>query len=196
VRRVPFALTEEALCLLSVTYADFAQIGSRCQQEGRIDFVGSLGAYDFDRVRFESTYLRLISIVEAYVDSMCSDLFRRPQVAQVPMFRALIAAAEARASTNWEERKSAFSEYHRVSLGSCERWSELDAGIDIRNAIAHGLGTLTKRQRTHKSRAKMESVGAVIVDDRLMLNDKALARCLLFTTEFVKSVDSKIDDSA
>lgn len=194
VRKVPFALTEEALALLSVTYADFAQLDPQRQQAGRIDFIGNLGAYDFGRVRFESTYLRLIGIVEAYIDSMCSNLFRRQLVDEAPMLRALITAAEAQASTNWKERKSAFSDYHGVSLGSCARWSELDAGIDIRNAIAHGLGTLTKRQRNRKSREKMKSVGAVIVDDRLMLSDKALKKCLVFTTEFVKSVDSKIED--
>jgi hypothetical protein len=193
VRKVPLALTEEALALLSVTYADFAQLDSRREQTGRIDFVGSLGAYDFGRIRFEATYLRLIGIVEAYADSMCSDLFRRYPVDQVPMLRALITAAETQASINWKERKSAFSDYHGVSLGSCERWSELDAGIEIRNAIAHGLGTLTKRQRNHRSREKMKSVGAVIVDDRLMLNDKALEKCLVFTREFVKSVDSKLE---
>ncbi len=193
VRKVPLALTEEALALLAVTYADFAQLDPPRQQAGRIDFVGSLGAYDFGRIRLESTYLRLISIVEAYVDSMCSNLFRRHLVDQVPVLRALITAAETQASINWKERKSAFSDYHGVSLGSCKRWSELDAGIDIRNTIAHGLGTLTKRQRNDKSRNKMKTVGAVIVDDRLMLNDNALERCLVFTREFVKSVDSKLE---
>jgi len=185
------ALTEEAQQLLAATYADFDR-ATPARRIGRMVGSGPLGAYDSNRVRCESAYLRLISIVEAYVDSLCSELFRQQTSHQGPMFRALVAAAEARASTNWDERKTAFNDYHSVSLSSCSRWSEVDAGIYVRNAIAHGLGSLTRRQRSQKVRSKIRSVDVAVVDNRLVLTDVALVRCLSFSNDFIRSIDTGV----
>ena len=48
----------------------------------------------------------------------------------------------------WPERKSVWSSIFEVQLASFGRWDQLDALILARNVIAHGLGTLTRRQQT------------------------------------------------
>jgi hypothetical protein len=190
-RKVPLALTEEALGLLAATYADFTTI-AQVPVPGRITTTGSLGPYDFRGVRFESAYLRLICILEAYVDLLCSKMFRQHLVGQPSIFRHLVYEAEMRASANWDERKSAFSGAHKVRLTSCSSWSDVDAGIEVRNAIAHGLGGLTARQRNGKHREKLAKVGVLVVDERVLIDEKALKRCLRYASDFVRSLDAAI----
>ena len=152
---------------------------------------GSLGIYDPNAMRTEAAYLRLISIVEAYIDSMCSQLILSTND-QSEMFRLLVSTAEERASSSWREREEAFRTYHNISLSKCDAWKELQSGIVIRNAIAHGLGHLTKRQRKPATRLKVQSIGARLSDDQLILDAQCLDQALAFSRIFVESVDDKI----
>jgi len=192
-RKVPGALTEEALQLLSAVFLD-SRDTHVTPVTGRIASAGKFGVYDPGLARSESAYLRMISVVEAYVDTLSSARFERKLTGQAEIFRLLVLAAERKSSRSWSERKDAFLTYHLVALVICDRWSELDAGIEARNAIAHGLGRLTLRQRNHKSRAKIASVEIAVVDDRILITDASLARCYAFCAGFISSVDSKVQD--
>lgn len=191
-REVPLSLTEDALHLLHATHADLLSRGSPPVPHGRIRAGSKLASFDAKEVRLEACYLRLVSIVEAYVDVLCSELFREASVNQSDLFRALIDAAESRASANWDERKTAFKNYHGAVLTSCSSWSTFYGAVEVRNAIAHGLGRLTARQRAGSSRQKIESVGVVIVDDSIRLSYEAVLRCLSAARTFVVSLDSRV----
>lgn len=195
IRQVPLALTEDALYLLQATYDDLASRESVKLPTGRTRPRGKLVTFNAPKFRYEACYLRLISIVESYLDVLCSELFDKAAEDQSKMFIALIAAADARADNNWEERKNAFKSYHGISLGECSSWPDIDSGIEVRNSIAHGLGRLTSRQRSMKSRQKIANAGVAVIEDDLQLTREAVRRCLDAARHFVSSVDQKVTES-
>jgi hypothetical protein len=147
IRIVPFAVTEEALRLLQATHADFTRLPMPPPRGRlRIGTTTALGPYDFSQVRAQSEYLRLVSIVEAFVDTCCNHLFDLKTQGHDLFVSNLADAARDQASNSWEERKKAFATYHDVPLGSCAGYSDVAAAVQVRNAVAHGLGSLTRRQ--------------------------------------------------
>ncbi len=123
IRRVPLALTEETLRLLHLTHVALARLSpfSSAKAVRGLTSRGALGTYDFRQVRSQSHYLRLVSIVEAYIDSLGTNLFRS-RTDQLDMVFVLLAeAADISASKGWDERKEAFNRYHGVIVGNCAR---------------------------------------------------------------------------
>jgi hypothetical protein len=152
----------------------------------------TLGPYNFSQVRAQAEYLRLVSIVEAFVDTCCNHLFDLKVRGQQMFVHNLASAARDLASAGWDERKKAFSTYHGVPLGSCARYSDVDCAVQVRNAIAHGLGSLTRRQRNTKDMVKITSVGIILRNQALIIDKDALDRCVLACATFVADVDRRI----
>lgn len=193
-RRVPLLITEEAVGLLYSTYSELG-MPSAHRSFGRSRVWGSFGPHDADSMRAQATYLRLISIVEAYIDSVGSMLFGAAATGQAPLLRTLIAEAESQSSTSWSNRKRAFKDYHGISLAACTAWLNVEAETWVRNAIAHGLGRLTPRQRTIETRRRIASVGVAVIDERLEIDLDAVSRCLNDCVRFVRSVDSHVQNA-
>lgn len=189
-RVAPLAITEEAQKLLRATHADFSGIASAGLPGRGTSFGASaLGRYDFTQVRNQSEYLRLVSIVEAYVDTCSSQQFDLRTMGRDTFLRALAAAAHEASLKGWDERKEAFKTYHGVVLGQCARWSDIDAAREARNSIAHGLGQLTSRQQNATTRRKIASVGISFRGNQLVVNDAALDRCVKSAVAFIVDVD-------
>ena len=178
-RVAPLAITEEAQRLLRAT-------------RGGGFGASTLGAYDFEQVRNQSEYLRLVSIVEAYVDTCGSHQFDLRTMGRDAFLRALAAEARETALKGWDERKEAFKTYHGVVLGDCARWSDIDAAREARNSIAHGLGRLTPRQQNAKTRRKIESTGIAFHGNQLVINDAALDKCVKSAVAFIIDVDRRL----
>lgn len=104
----------------------------------------------------------------------------------------LVEAAEMRASSTWDERTKAFRHYHQIYLGTLARWSELDAAIEIRNAVAHGLGQITPRQRQDKARAKMVQFGVSVRDGHLKITEASLQKCRDVCVAYVLDLDATL----
>lgn len=191
---VSIALTDAALQLIYATHADLlrtppSSVVGRIYSQGG---VGRLRPQDANQVRAQGAYLRMVSVVEAYIDALSSHSFDLRVDRHDQLVRLLVAAAEAGADGTWELRKSAFESYHGVSLGSCKGWHAVDASHAVRNAIAHGLGSLTRRQRDQKTRSKVRNAGVVLVDDALWITDLSLVRCRDSSATFVRDVDEKV----
>ncbi|WP_460626704.1 hypothetical protein [Intrasporangium mesophilum] len=133
-----------------------------------------------------------MSIVEAYVDSLSSDLFQTRTVDTDQMIRNLIKAAEEEAENTWDTRKTAFRDYHLVPLGDCSSWSKIDAAIVVRNAIAHGLGSLTRRQRNRKDRQKVRDAKVGLTDDVIHVDGTSLSMLLGAADSFIRDVDRRV----
>lgn len=193
VRAVPFAVTEEALRLLHATHADFTRLPAHSPR-GRLraGTTTALGPYNFGQVRAQSEYLRLVSIVETFVDACSNHLFDLKTQGHGLFVRNLTAAARDQASNSWEERKRAFAIYHDVPLGSCSSYSDVAAAVQVRNAVAHGLGSLTRRQQNKKDMTKMASVGITFRNRAIIIDAKALSHCVLSCAAFMADVDARI----
>lgn len=192
-RRVPNEVTEDALRLLSVTFADltrsatFASWGRHLRLSPR-----STKAYDHVAVRRESCYLRLISIVEAYVDVVASERLRADFDGATPLLRLLIEDAERSTSRGWPERERSFERHHKTPLKKVPGYVKVSAGTDVRNAIAHGVGQLTPRQRTQTTRRRIEGINVSVRDNYIVLTHESLSTCLSFCRGFVIELDRRL----
>ena len=193
-RIVPLAVTEEALRQLWSTHADFALIGTR-PSAGRLrsGSMSGLGPYDFYQVRAQSEYLRLVSIVEAFIDSCSSQLFDIRLRGQDKFFRSLTDAALDQSTINWENRRAAFKLYHGITLGDCAKYSDVASATQVRNAVAHGLGSLTRRQ-SKKDMERMRQIGIGFSGFSLRITAAALDRCVDSCAQFIRDVDKKVTD--
>lgn len=190
-RRVPREVTEAAEHYLHATYLDHVRaLKATTRVRGRVLRSSTiLGAYDPESASRQGCFLRLISVVEAYVDIACAALFRERTPTTHDLVRRLVEGAELRASSTWHERKEAFDTYHGIRLGNLARWSELDAGIEVRNAIAHGLGQLTQKQRSGAAVRKIPQIGVGLSDGRVLITDASLQQCRDVCIAFIRSLD-------
>jgi hypothetical protein len=141
-------------------------------------------------VRMQAAYFRLISIVEAFTDVLADALFQRVLPTRDQLVSRLVEDRLLQSSSNWDERKYTYTNFYSISLGSCPAWSKLDAGIEVRNAIAHGLGTLTPRQRKKASLAgQLSAVGVTVESGRIILDGRSLEECLDYCRTYVQWLD-------
>jgi hypothetical protein len=193
IRRVPYAVTEAAIYHLHATHADYSRtMTARPVAYGRMvtGGVAETAGYDSGSIRRQTCFLRLISIVEAYVDTLSAQLLRQDLPIADTLVRKMLQYIELRTSVTWEERRTAFEHFHGIRLGEQARWSELDAGIQVRNAIAHGLGTLTPRQRTKSLVTKLAQIKVGLRDGSVIITDISLRHCRDVCVDFVSGLDS------
>lgn len=189
-RVAPLAVTEEAQRLIRATRADFSTIAAPIVPGRGSSFAtAGLGHYDFDQVRNQSEYLRLVSIVEAYVDTCSTQQFEFRTIGGSAFLRSLVSEAREASLKGWDERKEAFKTYHGVGLGDCARWNDIDAAREVRNSIAHGLGRLTPRQQNTRTIGKMRSVGIAFRGNELVVDAAALEKCVKSAVAFISDVD-------
>lgn len=80
----------------------------------------------------ETAILRLVSTVEAYTNS-ASELFHAKKSLPLPKL-----------PLKWRpDRIKYYKKVHGIELELRDGWESVDAGIDLRNCLAHGLGNLT-----------------------------------------------------
>ena len=191
-RHVQRQLTEDATELIRRTYADYAtMIAGLPRARGRgLVAASRLGVQDPWSVSRQSCLFRTVCIVEAYLDLLSSDLFTEGSPPGHELTQRLVAQVERRSSSTWKERKDAFATLHLLSLGTLAGWESLDAAIQARNAIAHGLGTLTVRQRDGKTRDKLAKISVRVRAHQLLVTDEALVTCRDAAVTFIEAVDS------
>jgi len=190
-RKVPRALTEAAVHYIHATYVDHRRAAAALPPtHGRVlTSTTALGSYDAHAISQQACFFRMISVVEAYADTLSSELFRERAPTTHELVRRLMDAAERRGATTWEERRKTFAKYHGFRHAQLARWSELDAGIEVRNAIAHGLGRLTPRQRTASMAGKLGQIGVTLTSGCVVITDASLQRCRDVCVDFIRSLD-------
>jgi hypothetical protein len=135
--------------------------------------------------------LRLISVVEAYVDALSMQrMSGLVDHADVVLGR-LLHDFEVNSSGSWQERHDAYERHHGFSLKSRSGWNHIAAGIEVRNSLAHGLGNLTVQQRA-KSRlpAQVASIDVAVGAGRMRLGARTIPKLAEACSTFVRDVDS------
>lgn len=189
VRRVPLSITEDAIFLLRSTYWE-AVNAQDSPKHGRIaQRQSDLSSYNsFSR---EATYLRLVSIVEVFVDAANGRQFSSYIDGQMggPR-RALMAVARDQSNLTWHRRKEVFESYHGVSFGDTQGWSDFETAIDVRNAIAHRLGRLARI--TYEKRVKYGQIHVGVVGQVIVIEQRSLDKCLELSVSFVTDLDQLV----
>lgn len=191
-RRVTLELTEIAIGLQYAAFSTHASV-----PEGRVPRIpkatlGALYGPSPDQLRAQAVYLRSVSIVEAYIDSLSTSLFADHGRSRDSLFERLAAIAQEQSENSWEARRSNFKAHHGVGLGDMKTYSDIERAVVVRNAIAHGLGALTKRQRNPKDRAKVQQVGVQLSDDRIVIPEAALDKLRSSAVLFIRDVDEAL----
>lgn len=134
-----WAITDNALAVVLHAESDIAALASarnpgsatelRYPQRARA-FVS------FERTGWarESAVMRMITAVESYTDA-ASDVCLRHR--NLP--------TRTKTLWSWDERQKYFKATHGIAIDSLATWEEVNAGIDLRNSLAHGFGQLTDR---------------------------------------------------
>lgn len=112
-----------------------------------------------------------------------------------PVMEELWARAVDHAEGRWESHLQAWKDWHQIALASQPAYSGLRPFIEARNAIMHGLGELTRRQRRGNQaaslRGELRSVGIEVIGIRLVVREKAVFQCAVASTRFIRDVDEQ-----
>jgi len=131
--------------------------------------------------------------VEASVDSLAVELTEGSVFNVNDVIRLLMLEKELAESANWETRRRAFRRHHKLDLRKCAKYDYLEGAIEVRNAIAHGLGKLTTRQTLSAQTPKqLRVVNVSVVNQRVDLNADHISECARHCAEFLLSLDSML----
>lgn len=119
-------------------------------------------AFDGLQGERQATFLRMISITEAFCVDRLLDLAEEEVSPTGNRIRNQIwERASSSAVSTWSSIQESYKNWYGVRPS----WTTMDQLVEVRNAIAHGLGQLTRIQR-----AKRRSTVARIVQTGIRLN--------------------------
>lgn len=189
---------EQAIRLLMLTAAQHARqealLAVVPRPRGRLRVLPTSSASH--QARTQSTLLRLVSIVEAHV---ASQLVQRlePDVPtpRTAFLNDIYLNAEDRAIGSLPAMAAAYKQWLSVQFSNCTDWRSIEAMNTVRNAIAHGVGELTRRQ-ARRNLSELISLFAVIgvkIDGtRLQVSDSAIRSAASAGRRFVIWLDEQL----
>lgn len=143
---------------------------------------------DVEQDQCQATLLRLLSITEAFAAEL---LYRKVDeaIAGASGPAALKVAEDAaiRGTASWKDQQKAYKDWFGVEVN----WKAVERLAEARNAVAHGLGRLTRRQRRNEAsvRGKLKEIGIEVDGYRVMLSDSTLASAASACRDFVEKLD-------
>ncbi|MDG4778984.1 hypothetical protein O7614_04905 [Micromonospora sp. WMMD961] len=92
-----------------------------------------------------------------------------------------------RGTGGWSDQQRSYKDW----LGVNEDWKAVERLAEARNAVAHGLGKLTRRQiRSERSvKDKLRAAGITVDDNRVVLSDGSLAAAASACRDFIERLD-------
>lgn len=151
------------------------------------------------QVRRQATMMRLMSIVEAFVADRLVERFEP----HVPPPRTLIledvyVRAEDNAIGSWPKMTEHYGRWFNIKFNAtaCPAWQRIDAMTNARNAVAHGLGELTRRMArkgTHQLQRDFATLGISVSGNAVAISERALRECALTGREFIEWLDEKLE---
>ena len=146
------------------------------------------GVPDAEQIQCQSTLVRMLSITESFAAQLLlGEVDRAAARAASVAIDNVWDDAAIRATSSWKEQKDAYKNW----LGVDTDWKVVERLAEARNAVAHGLGTLTRRQlrKEQSVRYKLKSAGISMVGIRIVLSDAALASAAAGCRDLIHRVD-------
>jgi hypothetical protein len=127
-----WSLTDDALVLILHAENDISEKVSTDRSLTGMR-PGQLGGTMADELWLrETAVLRLISTVEAYTNAASALFFTKKSL------------TSPEPPLTWPQRIKHYKKKHTIDLEARDGWHQVQAGIDLRNCLAHGLGNLTE----------------------------------------------------
>ncbi|WP_410596502.1 hypothetical protein [Amycolatopsis sp. lyj-23] len=134
----------------------------------------------------------MLSITEAFAADMLSREIDRTVATASDVAAKIADEAVIRATSTWLEQKKSYKAW----LGVNENWNAVERLAEARNAVAHGLGSLTRRQLKNKEgvKAKLKDAGITVNDNKIVLSAESLAKVAATCREFIERLDRAVQD--
>ncbi|MEU7795569.1 hypothetical protein AB0B11_19275 [Micromonospora tulbaghiae] len=185
-------VTEVAIKLLIWAETDLAAehilaVGAPKPRIGRT----TLGLVSPKHVRRQAAVFRMVSVVEAFLDTLSRELTGSYVPYRTKTLNLLLEDFDVNTTFSWQQREDAYRRYHGIELKKCAAWDEINAAIQARNSIAHGLGRITPKQvRKANLASQLKAIDISIVNGELNFGEKCLTLVRDACSEFVKAVDA------
>lgn len=150
------------------------------------------------RVRRESVLVRSVSIMESHVHAeLVSRLAPLAPNPRSPLVETLYAQFEERGTMLWDETANYFKKHidSSIKIKSSPHWHQVNAVIEARNAVVHGLGKFTNRQ-TRRNVPKVVANHLTTLDfdvspdgSRIMVTAEALESTVILLRTYLEWLD-------
>lgn len=151
------------------------------------------------QIRRQATLLRIMSIVEAFV---ADQLVQRFEPHAPPPRPAILddvyVRAEDGAISTWPKMIEHYGRWFDIKLSrtKCPPWRRVEAMTNARNAIAHGLGELTRRMArkgTRELELDFATLGLTLSGNSVTISEDSLRRAAETAREFIDWVDLELE---
>lgn len=150
-------------------------------------------AEDRAQIQCQATLVRLLSITEAFcVDRLLDQVELAVAPDRHPSAAGAWDDAAIGATRSWNNQKRAYKQW----LGVGPSWTPIEHLAHARNAVAHGLGALTRQQLRDVDSviAKLKLVGIPVQSERVVLSDSSLATAAMICREFIRELDLAVQN--
>jgi hypothetical protein len=150
---------------------------------------------DAEQIQCQSTLVRLLSITESFASQLLlREIDKISARAQSIAIDRIWEDAAIRGTGTWNEQKDSYANW----LGVKVDWKVIDRLAEARNAVAHGLGTLTRRQLRKEAsiRSKLREAGIALDGIRIVLSDAALASAATDCRDLIYRLDLAVQERA
>jgi hypothetical protein len=147
-------------------------------------------------VRGQATLFRIISIVEAYaVQELVVRFEPHAPSPRSGILDDVYVAAEDRAIGSWPGLRDHYRRWFDIRFTTFPSARRVQAMIDARHAIAHGVGELTRRQaRKNQDQLvrELRTIGVGVVGQRIQVSKDSVSRCVQVAITFVLWLDEAL----
>lgn len=155
------------------------------------------------QVRTYATLVRLVSIAEAYTSlRLATHLEMHAPPPRSPLVDELYIREENLATGGWDRMSLSYKKWvGGVELSKCDGYATVTNLIEVRNAIAHGLGQFTRRQSRDRGLSRrigeLKKLGITMDGrDKLNISDSALKTAAIACRAFVSALDAELQQAA
>lgn len=152
--------------------------------------IASPNGMDSAQIQRQATLVRFLSITEAFATDL---LYRRIEsvMGEIdhPAGRIIWEDRYDQAISNWSSLREVFNGWFGVDK---KLWTDLLELTEARNAVAHGHGRLTWKQRRKSAEAlelKLRRRSIVVRNDLIILSDESLREAARTCREFIEQLD-------
>lgn len=152
-----------------------------------------LDAPDFDHLQVlrQATLLRTLSITESFcVDRLLEHAEREVSPYESAVRASIWAKASTGAVSTWDGIRDSYKSWYDIRPD----WEPLAQLVEVRNAIAHGLGELTRLQRAklRSTLTKITGAGVKVDGALIVLEETNLERTRVVCLELIAEIDYRV----
>ncbi|MGW4533761.1 hypothetical protein ACWEOI_22715 [Nocardia sp. NPDC004340] len=151
-----------------------------------------------DRVQEQrqATLLRLLSITEAFAaDLLAREVEQTFAGVSSSVLTAVVDDSLIGATNTWKEQQTAYKKWLNITKPAVN-WTSVERLSHARNAIAHGLGELTRRQKQTGTSIpdQLLNAGIKVENNRIVLAEQNLIDAADRCRDLIESLDRAVQD--